>query len=220
MFSPRDRDLERGWPGRIDGDRVVQLAAQTLQAFFTGGGNAREHAEYAFAEVDLRAPVLRPPSVRIFDEDRDFRFANPAAIHGPEDTVHLPAGVEEIRPVLRVAAIIGAGTIGGFTLMNDWHAPGLAGAKAHDFAISLGPLVVTPDLVENADVDWDALLEHAERNTRLLPGDVIAAPGVPQNPVRADDVAELSLPPLGVLRNVVAPAHLTLPLGETAWPLR
>ena len=35
MFSPKGQDLERGWPGRIDGDRVVQLAAQTLQAFFT-----------------------------------------------------------------------------------------------------------------------------------------------------------------------------------------
>jgi hypothetical protein len=44
MFSPVDLDLARGWPGRIDGDRVMQLAAQTLQSFFTGGGEAREHA--------------------------------------------------------------------------------------------------------------------------------------------------------------------------------
>ena len=88
MFSPRDRDLPRGWPGRIDGDRVVQLAAQTLQAFFTGGGNAREHAEYALAEVDLGAPVLRPSSVRIFDEGGDFRVqANAAAIYRPEDAL-------------------------------------------------------------------------------------------------------------------------------------
>jgi len=28
MFSPRELDLERGWPGRIAGERVVQLAAQ------------------------------------------------------------------------------------------------------------------------------------------------------------------------------------------------
>jgi hypothetical protein len=204
MFTPKERELERGWPGRIDGDHVVQLAAQTLQAFFTGGGNAREHAEYPLARVDLRAPVLRPPSVRIFDERGDFRFANPAAIHGPEDVVHLPAGVEEIQPVLRVAAIVGAGIIGGFTLMNDWHAPGLAGAKAHDFAISLGPWVATPDLAGRADVDWAALLDHAERNTRLLPGDVVAAAGVPQSPVGAGAVVELSLPPLGLLRNTVA----------------
>jgi hypothetical protein len=44
MFTPIELDLERGWPGRIDGDRVLHLAAQTLQAFFTGGGGAREHA--------------------------------------------------------------------------------------------------------------------------------------------------------------------------------
>jgi hypothetical protein len=199
MFSPVDLDLERGWPGRIDGDRVIQLAAQTLQSFFTGGGGAREHAEYALADVVLRAPVLHPPSVRIFDEDGDFRFATPAAIHGPEDTVRVPDGVDEIRPVLRVAAVIGAdGAVGGHTLMNDWVAPGLAGAKAHDFAISLGPIVVT-DLVE----DWGDLVTYAARNTRLLPGDVIAAPGELQDAVGAGDIVELSLPPFGVLRNPV-----------------
>ena len=50
MFSPLEHDV-RGWPGRIEGDRVIQLAAQTLEAYFTGGGNAREHAEYALDEV-------------------------------------------------------------------------------------------------------------------------------------------------------------------------
>jgi len=200
MFSPVGHDLERGWPGRIDGDRVIQLAAQTLQSYFTGGGTAREHAEYPLDGVVLRAPVLHPPSVRIFDEDGDFRFANPAAIRGPEDTVRLPDGVDEIRPVLRVAAVIGAdGAIGGHTLMNDWVAPGLAGAKAHDFAISLGPVVVT-DMVE----DFGDLVASAARNTRLLPGDVIAAPGEAREPVGAGDIVELSLPPFGTLRNAVA----------------
>ncbi len=84
MFSPVEMDLERGWPGRIDGDTVIQLAAQTLQAFFTGGGDAREHAVYPLADVVFRAPVLHPPSVRIFDGVDDFRFANPAAIVGPD----------------------------------------------------------------------------------------------------------------------------------------
>lgn len=205
MFSPRELDLERGWPGRLEGDRVVQLAAQTLQAFFTGGGSAREHAEYPLDEVVLRAPVLHPPSIRIFDGD-DFSFANPAAVHGPDDIIHLPAGVEEIVPVRRVAVVIGAGMIGGYTLMNDWVAPGLAGAKASDFAISLGPIVITPEDVEIEQVDWDALLDRAEQNTRLLPGDVIAAPGVSQDPVRAGDVAEVNLPLFGTLRNDVAAA--------------
>src|SRR5947208_15023337 len=66
MFTPRELQLERGWPGIIEGDTVVQLAAQTLPAFFTGGGSARRHAEYRLAEVDLRPPVLHPPAVRDF----------------------------------------------------------------------------------------------------------------------------------------------------------
>src|SRR3954468_18891956 len=91
MFTPRERDLERGWPGRLDGDRVIQLAAQTLQAFFTGGGDAREHDVHALADVVLRAPVLHPGAVRMFEGD-DFRFANPASIVGPEEELRLPAG--------------------------------------------------------------------------------------------------------------------------------
>ena len=55
MFTPVELDLERGWPGRIEGDRVIQLAAQTLQAFFAGGGSAREHAEYPLADAHSRA---------------------------------------------------------------------------------------------------------------------------------------------------------------------
>jgi 2-keto-4-pentenoate hydratase/2-oxohepta-3-ene-1,7-dioic acid hydratase in catechol pathway len=205
MFSPKDSDLARGWPGRVDDDQVVQLAAQTLQAFFTGGGAARAHAEYALDTVVFRAPVQQPPSIRIFDGD-DFRFANPAAVHGPDDAIPLPRGVDEIQPVLRVAAVIGAGTIGGFTLMNDWVAPGLDGTKRHDFAISLGPLVVTPDEFEVAGVDWQALLDHAEQDTRLLPGDIIAAAGTPQEPVGAGAVVELARPQLGALRNHVTAA--------------
>jgi hypothetical protein len=66
MFTPRDLGLERGWPGVIEDGVVYQLAAQTLQSFFTGGGNARRHAEYPLADVDFRPPVLYPPSVRDF----------------------------------------------------------------------------------------------------------------------------------------------------------
>ena len=113
MFRPLDRDLPRGWPGRIEGDRVIQLAAQTLQSFFTGGGQAREHAEYRLDEVRLLPPVLRPPSIRDFYAFEEhvrrarelrgagpppqewydipvFYFSNPAAVYGPEDTIPVP----------------------------------------------------------------------------------------------------------------------------------
>ena len=171
MFSPVEMDLERGWPGRLDGDRVIQLAAQTLQAFFTGGGQAREHAVYPLEEVVFRAPVLHPPSVRIFEGD-DFRFANPAAIVAADAEPSVAGAV----PVQRTAAVIGLdGAIGGFTPLVEWTAPELAGEKARDFALALGPVVTTADEPAPAGVDWERLLAHAAENTRLYPGDLIAA---------------------------------------------
>jgi 2-keto-4-pentenoate hydratase/2-oxohepta-3-ene-1,7-dioic acid hydratase in catechol pathway len=206
MFSPRDRDLPRGWPGKLDGDRVIQLAAQTLQAFFTGGGQAREHAVYALEDVELRAPVLQPPTVRIFYTDADFVFANADAIHGPEQEVRMPAGAQFLQAERRVAAVMGAdGAIGGFTLMNDWNAPELSGAKALDFALSLGPFVVTPDEFPSRAA-WPARVELAARNTRLLPGDVIAAGSRRDGPFRPGDTVEVALDGLGVLRSYVVAA--------------
>ena len=203
MFSPRDRDLERGWPGRIDGDRVIQLAAQTLQSYFTGGGQAREHAEYPLADVVLRAPVLHPPSVRVFEDGGDdFRFANAAAIHGPDDVVLLPEGVDEIVPVLRQAAIVGTeGRIGAYTLMLEWTAPALVGEKRRDFALSLGPTAVTE--LDSDVADWDRLVSHAARNTQLFPGDVIAARGRELPAAGAGGGGGVDVPSFGTLRNRV-----------------
>ena len=175
MFSPMQNELERGWPGRIDDDEVVQLAAQTLQSFFSGGGSAREHARYPLADVVFRAPVLHPPSVRLFDEAGDFVFANPAAIVAADEPVRRPDGVADIEPVNRIAAIIDAdGGIGGFTPMIEWVAPELTGAKARDFALSLGPIVTTPDEETPPGIDWERIVAHASANTRLYPGDIIA----------------------------------------------
>ena len=159
MFTPKDRELDRGWPGRIEGDRVIQLAAQTLQSFFTGGGQAREHAEYPLDEVVLRPPVLQPPSIRDFyafeqhvrtarafrglDVPQEwyeipvFYFSNTAAVFGPEDEIPYPAGTEELDYELELAAVIGAeGAIGGFTVMNDWSARDLQRAE---MKVGLGP---------------------------------------------------------------------------------
>jgi fumarylacetoacetate (FAA) hydrolase len=159
MFTPRDLALERGWPGVIEGETVYQLAAQTLQSFFTGGGTARRHAEYALADVDFRPPVLHPPSVRDFYafeqhvrtarasrglevppewyEIPVFYFSNPAAIYGPEEEIPYPPDTQELDYELEVAAIIGAeGRIGGFTVMNDWSARDL---QRREMRVGLGP---------------------------------------------------------------------------------
>ena len=159
MFTPRDRQLERGWPGLIEGDSVFQLAAQTIQSFFSGGGDARRHARFALDDVQLLAPVLHPPSVRDFYafeqhvrtartlrglevppewyEQPVFYFSNPAAIFGPEDEIPYPQGAQELDYELEVAAIVGAdGEIAGFTVMNDWSARDLQRAEMR---VGLGP---------------------------------------------------------------------------------
>jgi fumarylacetoacetate (FAA) hydrolase len=159
MFSPTGHHLLRGWPGRIEGDRIIQLAAQTLQSFFTGGGHAREHAEHRLDEVELLTPVLHPPSVRDFytfeqhvkaararrglDVPEEwyripvFYFSNPAVIYGPEVEIPYPEGTQELDYELEVAAIIGdEGKIGGFTIMNDWSARDL---QREEMKVGLGP---------------------------------------------------------------------------------
>src|SRR5262249_27869640 len=128
MFSPAGMDLERGWPGRVDGETVVQLAAQTLQVFFAVGGALREHASSPLAEVDLRAPVLHPPSIRLFGDGVDFVFGNTAAVFGPDEELRYPEGSTQLRSRPAVAAVIGAdGAIGGFTAANACAAPDLTG---------------------------------------------------------------------------------------------
>jgi fumarylacetoacetate (FAA) hydrolase len=267
MFTPLELDLERGWPGRIDGDRVIQLAAQTLQAFFTGGGTAREHAEYPLSHVKLRPPVLQPPSIRDFSafeqhvktagarHGRDvpqewydqpvFYFSNPAAVYGPEEVIPYPEGSNELDYELEVAAIVGAeGRIGGFTILNDWSARdlqraemrvGLGPAKGKDFATSIGPVVVTPDELGDLRLEmvarvngeersrgnlgdmhhsWEAIVAHAARNTRLLPGDVLGSGTVGSGCIlehgdgrwlQPGDAVELEVEGIGVLRNTIGP---------------
>lgn len=171
--------MERGWVGRVDGDRVIQLAAQTLQSFFTGGGTAREHAEYPLAEVVLLAPVLHPPSIRLFDDARSFAFANPAAIVGPGATITPPSDTVsqgQLDAHSRIAAVIGAnGTIGGFTGLVEWRARGIAPPKDRDFALGLGPVVVTTPPASPGR-DWAATVALAAAGTVLHPGDLIAGP--------------------------------------------
>ncbi|OLE17972.1 MAG: fumarylacetoacetase [Actinobacteria bacterium 13_1_20CM_4_68_12] len=159
LFRPLDRDV-RGCNAPADSAAPIHLAAQSLASFFTGGGSAREHDEYALEDVRLLAPVPRPPSVRdayafeehirnaarvtgrpgVPDEWYElpvFYFSNPAAIYGPDDEILFPAGSQELDYELEVAAVIGAGgAVGGFTIMNDWSARDL---QRKEMKVGLGP---------------------------------------------------------------------------------
>ena len=185
MFCPRDHPLERGWPGLIEGERVVQLAAQTIQSFFTGGGKARRHAEYLLDEIAFLPPVLHPASVRDFYafeqhvktaralrglevprewyETPVFYFSNPAAIYGPDAEIPYPKGTKELDYELEVAAIVGAdGQIGGFTIMNDWSARDLQRAE---MKVGLGP-AKGKDFATTLDRCWSRRTSSTARAAR------------------------------------------------------
>jgi 2-keto-4-pentenoate hydratase/2-oxohepta-3-ene-1,7-dioic acid hydratase in catechol pathway len=99
-----------------------------------------------------------------------FYFGNTSELRGPGDPVAPPRGSSELDFELEVAAVIdtpahdlAAATaeqaIGGYTILNDWSARDLqrdettvrlGPAKGKDFAISIGPLLVTPDELADA----------------------------------------------------------------------
>jgi len=135
------------------------------------------------------------------------------------------------------------GAIAGFTAMNDWSARdiqrkemrvGLGPAKAKDFATTMGPVLVTVDEFDGtsatmtakvngeersrgnlADIhySWQEILDHAARNTRLYPGDVLGSGTVGTGCIlehddgrwlTRGDVVELEIEGIGTLRNRIA----------------
>jgi len=143
--------------GIVDGDRVRGLAAGTTlldllardQLVEAGDGARRDPAEVrALADVRVRAPLPRPPSVRdslgFLDHLRGcykalgrppelhdawyqtpaFYFANVGSIVGPHDPVPVPPGCALFDFELEVAAVIGRG---GRDLHPDTAADHIAG---------------------------------------------------------------------------------------------
>ena len=192
MFRPTVTPMERGWVGRLEGDEVVHLAAQTLQHLFTGGGSARDHARYPLADVELLAPLASPPSVRVFEASGSFEFANPAAIVGPGAVASVP----DRAPILvdaSIAGLVGLDAVVALSPVARLRAPALEPPKDRDFAIALGPWFTTTDEAPDApglqltgegvaaevsagSFDWEGARRFAARNTRLRVGDLLVAP--------------------------------------------
>jgi hypothetical protein len=197
MFHPVAMPMERGWVGRVEGDEVVHLAAQTLQHLFTGGGRARDHARYPLADVTLLSPLAVPPSIRVFDEGGAFEFANPAALAGPGAAISRPDAAITLDAGL--AGLVGLDAVVAVSPVARLRAPALAPPKDRDFGIVLGPWFTTLDEAPSApstrvtaggetteatanDFDWEAARRFAEANTSLRVGDLLLAPAA----VRAD----------------------------------
>ncbi len=222
MFRPNDTSMDRGWVGRIDGDSVLHLAAQTLQSYFLGGSSSREHAEYALADVTLLVPVQHPPTVRVFEEQASFAFANASAVHGPAFRLLPQPSAAPLVLLPRLAAVIGAeGRIAGYTLLAEWRAEGVSPPKDRDFALVLGPVVTTADVLDpngavmvvRADgaeclraplqpFDWGAATDFAGTGTLLRAGDVLAGPCA-SVVGSLSGLVELELDGIGVLAQTV-----------------
>src|SRR5882724_6909769 len=148
-----------GWPGRVEGDQIVRLDAPDLIAVLGQRGRPRAGEVFPAADVELLAPVPRPPSVRDFFafeqhiataranrgstvpaewyEFPAFYFSNPAVILGPGTELPYPDGTAMLDYELEVAAVIGTeGRIGGFTVLNDWSARDI---QRKEMRIGLGP---------------------------------------------------------------------------------
>ncbi|WP_372788829.1 fumarylacetoacetate hydrolase family protein [Paraconexibacter sp.] len=166
---------------------------------------------YAYEEHVATGNRLRDREIpEAWYEAPAFYFSNPASIHGPGEPVRRPAATQRLDFELEIAAILGAeGRIAGFALLNDWSARdvqraemtvGLGPAKGKDFALSLGPWLVTPDELpyedgrlhldatvtvngtelsrspaQAAHWSWPQMVAHAGRDTRLRPGDVLGS---------------------------------------------
>ena len=146
--------------GEVEGDRVFELEAKSMQSWLVGEGRDRTTASQPLADVELLAPVPDPPSVRDFfafeghvatgfrlrGEEKipdewyaapRFYFSNPASIHGPGEPVKRPEGCQMLDFELEIAAVIDdEGEIAGFTLMNDWSARDF---QVGEMRVGLGP---------------------------------------------------------------------------------
>jgi len=180
-----------------------------------------EHVEGVTASIDGQSEVVPE-----WYEYPTFYFTNPHSVIATGATLEPPAS-DRLDFELEVGAVIGAvaGSDGrsldpsiagqhifGYTILNDWSARDVQGremkvrlgpAKGKDFAITLGPWIVTADeftdlvdadgflplamevevngipvgndLLSNMGWPFGDLVAYASRNTRVVAGDVLGS---------------------------------------------
>jgi fumarylacetoacetate (FAA) hydrolase len=153
-----------------------------------------------------------------------FYFSNPNNNYGHEETIPYPSYTQALDYELEIAVVIGkpginirpedaADHIFGYTIFNDWSARDLqvqemrvnfGPVKSKDFACSFGPVIVTPDELEDRatgrtgvydlfmtarvngnessrgnfnDIYWSFgdMIARASQSVMLRPGDVIGS---------------------------------------------
>lgn len=195
----------------VDGRLLAPLLPASVRDFVS----YEQHIEGMSMSMGERYPESRL-------HEATFYFGNPHAVLGPHDDVFIPPECEQFDYELEVAAIVGrAGRdldasaaldhIAGFTIFNDWTARDVAqtarrkslhAIKGKDFAITLGPWIVTTDELapfmdgdmldlglsvslngvemgsdRSSSMMWSfgEIVSYASRGAWIGPGDVIAS---------------------------------------------
>lgn len=199
----------------------VRLLAPLVPASIRDFVAFEEHVEGVSASVDGKSEVVPE-----WYEAPTFYFTNPHTVRATGDVVAIPE-TQRLDVELELAAVIGgvpgsdggnldatdaASHIFGYTVMNDWSARDLQSremkvrlgpAKGKDFAMTLGPWIVTADelephvdadgflavraelfvngeligadLVSNMGWPFPELVMYAARNSVVVPGDVLGS---------------------------------------------
>ncbi|MFD5214288.1 fumarylacetoacetate hydrolase family protein [Microbacterium sp. NPDC058345] len=199
----------------------VRLLAPIVPASVRDFVAFEEHVEGVSASVDGKSEVVPE-----WYEAPTFYFTNPHTVRGTGVRIDVPE-TRRLDVELELAAVIGSvpGSLGenldpaaaaahifGYTVMNDWSARDLQSremkvrlgpAKGKDFALTLGPWIVTADeldphlddegflairaelhingeligedLVSNMGWPFSELVAYASRNSVVVPGDVLGS---------------------------------------------
>lgn len=214
LFEQRDRRAARPLAD-------VRLLAPLVPASIRDFVAFEEHVEGVSASVDGKSEVVPE-----WYEAPTFYFTNPHTVRATGDVVAIPE-TQRLDVELELAVVIGAvpgadgenldataaaSHIFGYTVMNDWSARDLQSremkvrlgpAKGKDFAMTLGPWIVTADelepyldddgflavraelfvngdligedLVSNMGWPFAELVAYAARNSIVVPGDVLGS---------------------------------------------
>jgi len=164
-----DRSIKNGSASRQQGipyESVQVLAPVPHPTSCRDGYAFRQHV--ALARRNRRVDMIKE-----FDQYPIFYFTNHNSIQGPGDVVCMPDHFEKLDFELEAAIVIckpgknikadeADEYIGGYMVMNDLSARrlqmeemllNLGPAKGKDFATTTGPMLVTPDELEEFKVD-------------------------------------------------------------------
>ncbi len=164
-----DRSIKNGNSSRQQGiplESVSVLAPVPHPTSYRDGYAFRQHV--ASARRNRKADMISE-----FDQYPIFYFTNHNSIQGPGEVVCMPdhfekldfeleAGIVICKPGKNIKASEADEYIGGYMIMNDISARklqmeemllNLGPAKGKDFATAIGPMLVTPDELEEFKVD-------------------------------------------------------------------